>query len=86
MILPNSNVLAISRTHAHCSPIDIKSLVSEDPEVVSGLIPALERHNKEQLTAVKLPGASKHVRIPCISDETMCALTMHSPSLNIGSK
>lgn len=50
---------------------DIKSLVADSPEVVKGLGPALERHNKEQLTAVKLPGASKSVLISefnCLPD------------------
>ena len=31
--------------------------------MVNGLGPALERHNKEQLTAVRLPGAQKSVRV-----------------------
>ncbi|KAF8422655.1 F-actin-capping protein subunit alpha [Tirmania nivea] len=50
---------------------DIKSLVVDSPEVVKGLGPALERHSKEQLTAVKLPGASKSALISefnCLPD------------------
>ncbi|KAF8476170.1 F-actin-capping protein subunit alpha [Kalaharituber pfeilii] len=42
---------------------DIKSLVSDSPDVIKGLAPALERYNKEQLTAVKLSGAAKSVLI-----------------------
>jgi len=54
--------------------VDIKSLVADSPEVVKGLGPALERHNKEQLTAVKLPGASKSVRIAVRMQDTTSAV------------
>ena len=42
---------------------DIRNLVPDAPEVLQGLGPALEQHNKEQLTAVKLPGVTKSVGI-----------------------
>jgi len=50
---------------------DIKRLVSDTPEVMKGILPALEQHHKEQLTAVKLPGIAKAVLISefnCLPD------------------
>jgi len=37
---------------------DVKALVSEDSPILDGLAPAIEKYNKEQLLAVKLPGGS----------------------------
>lgn len=42
---------------------DIKALTSDDdPALTAQLKPAFEKYNEEHLVAVKLPGASDHVR------------------------
>jgi capping protein alpha len=40
---------------------DVKSLLGDGATVVEDLAPAVERYNKEQLIAVKLPGGSQKV-------------------------
>ena len=42
---------------------DIKALTSnEDPSLLTKLKPAFQKYHEEQMTVVKLPGASHHVR------------------------
>lgn len=43
---------------------DIKALTSDDdPSLTAKLKPAFQQYNEEQLTTVKLPGASDHVSL-----------------------
>ncbi|RPA96720.1 F-actin-capping protein subunit alpha [Choiromyces venosus 120613-1] len=42
---------------------DVKTLVNDDPAVIEGVTPAIEKYNKEQLITTKLPGASEQVII-----------------------
>ncbi|KAG0125478.1 F-actin-capping protein subunit alpha [Tuber indicum] len=50
---------------------DIKALVNDDPAVLEGVIPAIEKYNKEQLVTTKLPSSGEQVIISeynCLSD------------------
>ena len=42
----------------------MKALIGDDPSVMAELLPAVEQYNKEQLVAVRLPGAAALVRAP----------------------
>ncbi|KAF4595625.1 F-actin-capping protein subunit alpha [Ophiocordyceps camponoti-floridani] len=42
---------------------DIKALTVSSPDIVSEIVPALEKYNEEQLVTVKLPGSSQSVLI-----------------------
>ncbi len=51
---------------------DIKTLTSDDQDLIQQLRPAFQKYNEEQLVTVKLPGASQPVR-------TMPSLYLYLP-------
>jgi hypothetical protein len=59
---------------AYSVSADIKALTLDEPSLLTSAAPAFEKYNEEQLTTVKLPGASQQVR-------KAASLTQRQPAL-----
>ncbi|KAL9589187.1 MAG: hypothetical protein Q9203_002015 [Teloschistes exilis] len=68
--MPSDNAAAVSAFVEGAPPgeladviADVKKLTVNEPRILDSITPAFRKYNEEQLTAVKLPGASKNVLI-----------------------